>query len=367
MAENAVSSSSLMSKISGVDNLFVGGIWVLNVQGYRRNLYENNVSHVLSAIKWSFDNWGEEAKRFKHMSIDIDDDESSDILSHFSSAVRFIDSGLSPEGSESPSTGGVYVHCAMGKSRSVSCVVAYLLYKYPHRFGSTKPTGSSSSAQQRRETAQKAVESAVEVVRETRATAEPNPGFMRQLELWWEMECPAGDDGAVERHPIYQKWLYDRMLQDARDMRTAPDTEQIRFQDEVSDKLTEPENQEVQQDGKEVRCKKCRRTLVTPQFLVPHTPTGQAANPTCAHIFIETLSWMRPALEEGTLDGRLVCPNPKCGATIGRFAWQGLHCTCKQWVVPAFSLNRSRVDEVLSRPVGADAIRMPPGSRNGNL
>ncbi|GAP88587.2 putative tyrosine-protein phosphatase YVH1 [Rosellinia necatrix] len=355
-----------LSRIPGEDNLFVGG----------NHLYENNITHVLSAIQFSFEKWGEEAKRFKHMSIDIDDDESSDLLVRFPAAVRFIDGGLYPQGSEtregeataaSSPRNGVYVHCAMGKSRSVSCVVAYLLYKYPHRFGGQQFIETPASTQRRRITAKDAVNSALQCVRETRPAAEPNPGFMRQLELWWEMGCPADDDGAVERHPTYQKWLYDGMLQEARDMKMAPDTEQIRFEDEVRVGEEGQGNAAApQKDEKEVRCKKCRRTLATPDFLVSHTPTGQAAGSSCAHVFIETLSWMRPMLEEGALDGRLVCPNTKCNATVGRFAWQGLQCTCKEWVVPAFSLNRSRVDEVSSRPVGPTAIRMPPG-RNGSL
>ncbi|KAI1812002.1 phosphatases II [Poronia punctata] len=359
-----------ISKVPGDDNLYVGGVWVLNLLSHRNLFYENNITHVLSAIQWSFEKWGEEGKRFKHMSIDIDDDESSDILVHFSAAVRFIDSGLhSNEGddnSSSPSS-GVYVHCAMGKSRSVSCVVAYLLYKYPHRFGGTQ---SATSAQQRRDTAASAVESALKCVREGRPGAEPNPGFMKQLELWWEMGCPAEDDGAVERHPIYQKWLYERMLQDHLDMRMAPDAELIRFEDEIDaeeEEQADPNSTRSSKGGSEFRCKKCRRTLTTPKFLVPHTPTGEAASSVeCAHIFIETLSWMRPVLEDGALDGRLICPNAKCGATVGRFAWQGLQCTCKQWVVPAFSLNRSRVDEIHPQPTGSSTIRMPPG-RNGNL
>ncbi|KAI1324084.1 phosphatases II [Xylariaceae sp. FL0255] len=348
-----------MSKIPGVDNLFVGGIWALSVTPYRKTLTENHITHVLSVIKYSFENWGEEAKRFKHMSIDIDDDESSDLLGYFPAAVRFIESGLQGEGEEAE--GGVYVHCAVGKSRSVSCVIAYLLYKYPERFGGINT--SSATTQQRCETAKKAVQRALDCVREVRSIAEPNHGFSHQLELWWEMGCPASDDGAVERHPTYQKWLYDRMLSDARDMRMAPDAEQIRFEDEIKDgNETIVRGQDVskqQEGGKEVRCKKCRRTLATPQFLVPHRATG------CGHIFIETLSWMRPALEDGVLEGRLVCPNSKCGAIVGRFAWQGFECTCRQWVVPAFSLNRSRVDEV-SAHRGAAAIRMPPG-RYGSL
>lgn len=365
-----------MSRVPEAGNLWVGGVWALNLEGSRNKLYQQNVTHVLSVIKFSFDKWGEEAKRFKHMSIDIDDEAGSDLLIHFSSAVRFINNGLYPPGSgaesdrragteeersqdDGSSPGGVFVHCAMGVSRSVSCVIAYLLYKYPHRFGGKQYTSSATSAAERRRTSKDAVQKALQLVRRERSVAGPNSGFMRQLELWWEMGCPADDDSSVERHPVYQKWLYDRMLEENRSVRMAPETEHIRFEDEV-----EQEKESVEAgkpDGKEVRCKKCRRILATPKFVVSHTPTESEEPSNCAHVFVDTLSWMRPALEGGALEGRLSCPNTKCGASVGRFAWQGLQCSCRQWVVPAFSLNRSRVDEVAPRRTNAPAIRQPPG------
>ncbi|KAI1106338.1 dual specificity protein phosphatase 12 [Jackrogersella minutella] len=365
-----------ISKVPGPDNLYVGGAWVLNTEAGRNKLREQNITHVLSVINFTFEKWGDEVKRFKHMSIDILDDGDCDLLVDFPSAVRFIDGGLNPPpsgvgteterpqaGDDKKSPGGVYVHCAMGISRSVSCVIAYLLYKYPHRFGGKQFTLGASATKQR-QTSKQAVESALNLVREARGSAGPNDGFMRQLEIWWEMGCPANDDNAVEKHPIYQKWLYERRLKESRDVFEAPRAEDIRFEDEVDPGHDIIEAEADKKDRHEVRCKKCRRILATPKFVVPHTPTGQTESSNCAHIFIETLSWMRTVLEDGTLEGRLSCPNAKCGATVGRFAWQGLKCSCSEWVVPAFSLNRSRVDEVAPRR--APTIRNPPG-RNGSL
>ena len=74
---------------------------------------------------------------------------------------------------------------------------------------------------------------------------------------------------------------------------------------------------------------------------------------------------MRPELEQGKLDGRLECP--KCRANVGKYAWQGMQCSCGDWVLPAISLQKSRVDAARTRPTGTVAggmgIRMPPGGR----
>lgn len=55
---------------------------------------------------------------------------------------------------------------------------------------------------------------------------------------------------------------------------------------------------------------------------------------------------MRPELEQGKLEGRLECPKRTCGANVGKYAWQGMRCSCGVWVVPGISVARGRVDEV---------------------
>ena len=68
---------------------------------------------------------------------------------------------------------------------------------------------------------------------------------------------------------------------------------------------------------------------------------------------------MRPELEKEQLDGRLECPKPKCGAQIGRYAWQGMRCSCGIWVCPAFSLQKGRVDEMVKKvDAGKDGLRV---------
>lgn len=66
---------------------------------------------------------------------------------------------------------------------------------------------------------------------------------------------------------------------------------------------------------------------------------------------------MRQELEQGRLDGRLECP--KCKTNIGKYAWQGMRCSCGAWVVPGISLAKAKVDEVRLRP--ATDIKRGPG------
>lgn len=266
----------------------------------------------------------------------------------------------------------------MGKSRSAAIVIAYLLLTRP----TTCPT----------------VSSALSLLRQTRPMAEPNRGFMEQLKLYKSMGCPAD----VDSQPPYQRWLYKQEVELSIAAHKAPDW--IRFEDEDD----EPQNGDGGKE-KELRCRKCRRTLATGQYLVPHIPKSSSvaivspsplpppaaaasslsssssspgatpiasspapASMSCTHHFLHPLSWMRPTLERGELAGRLECPNEKCGASVGRYAWQGFECSCGEWVVPAFSLAAGKVDEVTKGggkggAGGAAGVRMPPGMRKGSL
>jgi hypothetical protein len=49
---------------------------------------------------------------------------------------------------------------------------------------------------------------------------------------------------------------------------------------------------------------------------------------------LSKMAWMEPFLQNGQLSGKIVCPNKRCGAKLGNYDWAGVHCACKQWVVP---------------------------------
>ncbi|PNY30068.1 Tyrosine-protein phosphatase YVH1 [Tolypocladium capitatum] len=402
-----------LSRIEGQDELYVGGIWALRRSD---SLAERRITHVLSLVGFnpsSWKNfkgepWTEYGKEFRHLMIDVDDVDETDLLVEMPRAVKFIDEGLGGSRSSTTSShdeggaalqqgmenmklgtrpgeteqgGAVFVHCVAGKSRSVAVTVAYLLWRYPNRFDpdivpcssydlankakapKPQPPVPSAKKRSRRETAQEAVAAALSLVRRTRPMAEPNDGFMEQLALWWEMGCPAD----VEAHPAYQRWAYRREVGENVAVGQAPS--RLRFEDEQH-LATGGDVQKADDDGSglSLRCKKCRRTLATAPFIQAHGPPPPPPNAAsqqqpCPHYFIEPLSWMRGELERGELSGRLACPNERCGAGVGRYDWKGIRCACGGWVTPGLSLQRARVDEEVRRRVGM-GIRMPPGAGN---
>ena len=230
----------------------------------------------------------------------------------------------------------------MGKSRSATVVIAYMLSQSP----ALTP------------------HDALERLREVRPIVGPNAGFMDQLKLYRAMACPSD----VAAHPQYQRWLYQREVEASLACGRPPD--EIRFEDEARAPAAAAGSSAVA--TLDVRCRRCRRSLATSAYLVEHKPRqssgrlshkavavgsfpsapdqpASAAPPKCAHIFVDPLSWMRPELEQGKLDGRLECPSAQCRSVVGKYAWQGMRCSCGGWVIPAFSLAKGRVDEVEPR------------------
>jgi len=202
---------ALLDKVPGDINLYIGGLFTLR---RKQALADCNITHVLSVLRLPLEK--ELFDGFEHMVVEVDDVEDDNLLEHFGKTNEFIQNGLD-------TGGGVLVHCAMGKSRSATCVIAYLMHKYH-----ITP------------------EEALDQIRQSRPLCEPNEGFMTQLKLYHEMQTPAD----VESTPIYQRWLYQREVEMSRACGQAPEADKIRFEDEhVEDKA---------EGGFDMRCRKCR-------------------------------------------------------------------------------------------------------------
>lgn len=118
---------------------------------------------------------------------------------------------------------------AMGKSRSATVLCAYLM----------------RSRRMSRD-------DALALIRETRPFVEPNPDFMRQLELYHKMDY--AED--IDDHPMYQRWLYQRELELSRAAGVAP--ERVHFRDAERDVAEISNMAEGDKGYVELRCKKCR-------------------------------------------------------------------------------------------------------------
>lgn len=172
-----------VDQIPRAGNLFIGGLQALYQPGVIRKV---GITHVLSVIDFDVYQKREAAeflgsKQFTQLNIDIDDEPNQNLLQHFDTMIRFIDDGLK-------SGGSVYVHCAMGKSRSATAVTAYLMQKY-----------------------NLSRDDALDQLCEGRPVCSPNPGFMEQLAVFEQM-LKAGNKDKAEQ--IYQNWLKDRFIGD---------------------------------------------------------------------------------------------------------------------------------------------------------
>jgi dual specificity phosphatase 12 len=127
----------------------------------------------------------------------------------------------------------------MGKSRSATILAAYLMA-----------------------TRRIAPNLALGLIERARPIVEPNPGFMKQLELYHEMNYT----DVVEDHPLYQRWIYLQDVEMSNAAGRAPERVHFRDAEAAIGKITQVKEGETPAEKGEIelRCKKCR----------------------CAHIFI---------------------------------------------------------------------------------
>ncbi|KAA8527555.1 hypothetical protein F0562_034730 [Nyssa sinensis] len=128
------------------EGLFLGSIGAANNKSALKSL---NVTHILTVANSLAP---AHPNDFIYKIIDVPDRQDINIAQYFDECVDFIDEAKRMGG-------GVLVHCFVGRSRSVTMVVAYLMKKH----------GMS-------------VSQALEHVKSKRPLAGPNPGFMLQLQ-----------------------------------------------------------------------------------------------------------------------------------------------------------------------------------------
>ncbi|XP_076928949.1 dual specificity protein phosphatase 1-like [Bidens hawaiensis] len=138
----SVKDDKVPSKIE--EGLYLGSVGAANNKTLLKSLNITHILTVASSIPPAHPN------DFTYKVVDVHDREEVDIAQFFDDCFGFIN--------EAKRTGGVLVHCFVGKSRSVSIVVAYLMKKHGMSFPE-----------------------AMKLVKSKRPVAAPNSGFVLQL------------------------------------------------------------------------------------------------------------------------------------------------------------------------------------------
>jgi len=149
-----------------VESLFLGNIWDVGLKEDMKTLGITHILSVATGASPSFKN------SFTYLHIDIRDVVEDDLLQHFESACKFIHEGLT-------SGGKVLVHCMQGRSRSSSCLIAYLI---KHKDMSLEEALAHTKAQ--------------------RDIVKPNEGFMEQLRTFESNLQKNSPDSPVKTNEI---------------------------------------------------------------------------------------------------------------------------------------------------------------------
>ncbi|KAL6532312.1 hypothetical protein OROGR_014282 [Orobanche gracilis] len=144
------------------EGLYLGSVRAPTIRNTLKNL---NITHILS-ITSSMTSTRPE--HFVCKTIQVQDRSDVNISQYFDECFTFIDEARARGG-------GVLVHCFAGRSRSVTVLVAYLMFK----------NGSSLSE-------------AMQHVKLNRPVASPNPGFMLHLhEYERSLQGPVVPDSSI--------------------------------------------------------------------------------------------------------------------------------------------------------------------------
>ena len=131
------------------DDIFVGNI---STAHNKEILNRHRITHVISALSGLPELYPES---YDYKTLDLLDNKYQDIYHEFNETNKFIDTALKNDGR-------VYVHCMAGRSRSVTIVCAYLMYKYGYT-----------------------PNEALKIIKTQRECAQPNEGFMEQLNRYY--------------------------------------------------------------------------------------------------------------------------------------------------------------------------------------
>jgi len=267
------------------DGLFISD---LRVPQNRESLRADNITRVVSICPIS--------QKFEDISYfdlsHLDDSHEENILIHFPKCVEFINQEINQGNS-------VLVHCAAGISRSSSFVCAYLMWSERITFNK-----------------------ALEEVRKARPWVSPNYGFVKQLNLWYNLGYQL--EGTTKAHAIY------KMQHSAKIVREGTDLSDISL-------IYSPDPQKPY-----YMCSNCKLGLFTKENIMEHDKSVDSwgwkdtkKDLECTGYYLQPMEWMKEQIQKKK-DGEFLCPTKECGVNLGSWNWDQVECSCETEVVPSF-------------------------------
>ncbi|XP_054155771.1 dual specificity protein phosphatase 12-like [Oppia nitens] len=253
------------------DNLFLGNVMaahdldVMRLIGTRRVLTVRNVG-IDDSCRLPDVQYGH---------IQLNDTHNDDLLTHFPRAHRFIDNGLSQ-------SQPVYVHCRMGRSRSVTIVVSYIMWR--DRIGYRE---------------------AMRRVRQRRPIARPNSGFRFQLKLFEAMNYSFDPLNHQFREYLLNRFLYVCQKRIVYGIVDTDQTIQHKFFAILQSTAIDDD-----QFGCQYQCARCRSVLFSDIQVLRYNK---------CFVFTEPTAWLS-ANVYSQVSGSVQCP--QCLAPIGLFNWR---------------------------------------------
>lgn len=165
-----------MSKINNF--IFLGGIKEVEDFDF---LKKNKITHILSVL--DLVDKPNVSKEFKHLFLEVKDDDLENIIQHFPKCHEFIEECIS-------NLGKILVHCEMGISRSSTIVISYLMKKKQMTF-----------------------KRAFKKVKAKRPKIKPNTAFVGQLEYYFHNNYVVEED-TYDQYIVFRDFIKQETSKD---------------------------------------------------------------------------------------------------------------------------------------------------------
>lgn len=175
ITKNLSEQYSLLSATNILPGLWIGSIYAATEKKF---IEDNNINYVLTVSN----DLPKFSESINHLTIPMRDEKDFNIMKYFSKTSQYINEAIF--GNENKNVtepkNNILIHCQLGISRSATVVAAFILQKYLQDQNSFSRLGINYKFD--------SVSSVVKFLQRKRPTISPNPGFIKQLELWKKLQ-----------------------------------------------------------------------------------------------------------------------------------------------------------------------------------